>query len=415
MLSCGISSSNWNHLSRPNCTHTLIDKLTALCKRIDCNDRRTSETLECIVDASDNLKTSFDQKTCQILNKTATIIDKVKVHCDSINNNHVQTNEKTDERNKTNEKSITIHLNSNDKRSVQTNQKLPTNPNPNTRKTEHTKSTNSNNRHSTRDNCRRVPAGRNPDMQEHETVDLTCSPQPKKTINQSTLLVGSSIFKNIKVSELKKNTAVRSFPGATVKTLQNKLKQFNLDKCETIIIHVGGNDADQGIDLDNFSDNYSSLLNGLSAENRQIIVSGLLPRESVNLGPYNGCLKTLSEAQVVDFVDHYDGFLFASGDLADSYFHRDKVHPNSFGIKKMLRNIDAFHKVTGTGTHLRPSAPGRKRYSYPSHSNHSNDSKNRRSYHNGPQYCHICSRKGHGTIDCWYNGRNTNQVGFRQR
>ena len=243
--------------------------------------------------------TYFDQKTCQILNKTATIIDKVKVHCDSVNNNHVQTNEKTDERNKTNEKSITIHLNSNYKRSVQTNQKLPTNPNPNTRKTEHTKSTNSNNRYSTRDNCRRVPAGRNPDMQEHKTVDLTCSPQPKKTINQSTLLVGSSIFKNIKVNELKKNTAVRSFPGATVKTLQNKLKQFNLDKCETIIIHVGGNDADQGIDLDNFSDNYSSLLNDLSTENRQIIVSGLLPKESVNLGPYNECLKTLCEALLI--------------------------------------------------------------------------------------------------------------------
>ena len=29
MLSCWISSSNWNHLSRPNCTQTLV-----LCKSI---------------------------------------------------------------------------------------------------------------------------------------------------------------------------------------------------------------------------------------------------------------------------------------------------------------------------------------------------------------------------------------------
>ena len=66
---------------------------------------------------------------------------------------------------------------------------------------------------------------------------------------------------------------MRSIPGATVKTLQNKLKKFNLEKCETII------SADQGNELDNFSDNYSSLLNDLTAEKPQIIVSDMLPRE----------------------------------------------------------------------------------------------------------------------------------------
>ena len=115
-----------------------------------------------------------------------------------------------------------------------------------------------------------------------------------------------------------------SLSSEMVTTLQNILKQFNLDKRETAIIYVTGNDADQGIDLDNLSENYSALLNEFTAKNLSIIVSGLLPTESVNLGPYNEC-----EAQVVDFVDHYNGFLFASGDLAESYFHSDKVHPNS--------------------------------------------------------------------------------------
>ena len=214
------------------------------------------------------------------------------------------------------------------------------------------------------------------------------------------------------VNELKKNTTIRSFPGATVKSLQHKLNQFNLEKCETIIIHVGGNDAVQGIDLDDFSDNYSSLLNDLISDSRQIIVSGLLPRESANLDPYNQCLKTLCKAHMVDFVDHYKGLLFASGDLADSYFHRDKVHPNSFGIKKLLRNIDVFHRVTGSGANIKYSAPGKRRYSYPTHSNNSSYD---RSYHNRQKYCHICSRKGHDTIDCCYNGRSTGSAGFRQR
>ena len=58
------------------------------------------------------------------------------------------------------------------------------------------------------------------------------------------------------------------------------------------MIHVGGNDADQGVDLKTFTESYSSLLDNLASENRRLIVSGLLPRESVNLDPYNKGLKT---------------------------------------------------------------------------------------------------------------------------
>ena len=75
---------------------------------------------------------------------------------------------------------------------------------------------------------------------------------------------------------------------------------------------------------------YSSLLNDLTFENHHIIVSGLLPRDSAKLDPNNKCLKTLSDAHVVYFVDHYNEVLYATGDLADSYFHGDKVYHNSF-------------------------------------------------------------------------------------
>ena len=115
--------------------------------------------------------------------------------------------------------------------------------------------------------------------EEIETVDLTKSPKPKGQIYQSTLLVGSSITEDIQVNELKKHTAVRSFPGATIERLQNKLKQYNIQRCKTMIIHVGGNDADQGADLETFTESYTSLLDNLESENRRLIVSGLLPRE----------------------------------------------------------------------------------------------------------------------------------------
>ena len=58
-----------------SCVGNINDKLTALCKRIDVNDKRTSETLEFSSDASDSLKASFDQKTCKILNKATSIYE----------------------------------------------------------------------------------------------------------------------------------------------------------------------------------------------------------------------------------------------------------------------------------------------------------------------------------------------------
>ena len=233
--------------------------------------------------------------------------------------------------------------------------------------------------------------------------------------------------------------AVRSFSGATIHTLQNKLKQYDISKCETVIVHVGGNDADDGLELELFRDAYSSLLDNVSCDNRRIIVSGLLPRDSVDLHPYNACLKTVCETKNVEFVDHYNGFLLASGDIADSYYHRDKLHPNTFGTRKLLRNLDAVHRVTSPNTQPQPAGPARRSGSFAGRAGfHSRG----RGYHNGqyrngpqngpkyngpkyngpnqngpnqngPKYCHICSIRGHRTQDCWYNGRNTGMSGFK--
>ena len=61
------------------------DKLTALSKQVSCNNRTMTETLDSLNTASDSLKTNFDQNTCQILNKTTTIIDKIKQHSEKVN------------------------------------------------------------------------------------------------------------------------------------------------------------------------------------------------------------------------------------------------------------------------------------------------------------------------------------------
>ena len=105
-----------------SCVGNINDKPTALCKRLDVNDKRISETLESLSDASDSLKSSFDQKTCQILNIATSIYDGVKVRHESLYQMHVQPKEKTTFGNKQTDGSITINVTSDDRRNVQSSQ-----------------------------------------------------------------------------------------------------------------------------------------------------------------------------------------------------------------------------------------------------------------------------------------------------
>ena len=389
------------------------DKLTALSKQITCNDKKLSETLSSMNATTDNLKTSLDQKTCQLLNKTTTIIDKLKTQGETLNqtSTYHSAGPAQDKNSNANQNSTITSQHADRSDNETQNKKQPGN----------NKSQNKQNKitsHPTEPSAQRSPS-----VVDTETIiDLTSS-TPKKEITQPTLLVGSSILKGVKVSELNKNTAVRTFPGATIGKLQNRLKQFDISKCETVIIHVGGNDADEGVDLDNFRDQYSSLLDDVASDNRRIIVSGLLPRDSVDLDQYNTCLKNLCETRNVDFVDHYNGFLLASGDIVDSYYHKDKLHPNAFGTRKLLKNLDIVKRVTNFNTRPQPTGPARRNGSSIGgagfrpkvrgphvgqyRKGQYNESSHNGSNNHGQKYCHICSMRGHRTQDCWFNRRNT--------
>ena len=61
-------------------------------------------------------------------------------------------------------------------------------------------------------------------------IDVT----KKKHIKQATLLVGSSILKGVKTNELKSNTTVRSFSGATTVTLKENLDAYNLENLKLL-------------------------------------------------------------------------------------------------------------------------------------------------------------------------------------
>ena len=148
-----------------------------------------------------------------------------------------------------------------------------------------------------------------------DPIDLT----EKKYIKQSTLLVGSSILKRVKTKKLKPSVTVTSFSGATTVILQDKLSNYNIENCKTVLLHIGGNDADNGKDLDTFCDDYISLLESLVEDDRRIIISGLLPRRGMDLEPYDVQLKLVCDEILIDFVNHFDSFL-ESGKLSQTFY-----------------------------------------------------------------------------------------------
>ena len=191
-------------------------------------------------------------------------------------------------------------------------------------------------------------------------------------------------------------------------SLKSKQSEYNLDNCKTIILQVGGNDADDGTDLKTFSIQYEQLLQSLTENDHRVIVYGLLPRETVDLRPYNDKLKQVCNTCEVEFIENYDTFLLASGELPDSYYQRDKLHLNKYSTKKLLSNIDNVHRVSAQ---VQSSGPNKPTYMYrlPSQQMHHRrpGSQNRPDSHKrrSSKYCHICTRNVNATQECWFNGR----------
>ena len=114
----------------------------------------------------------------------------------------------------------------------------------------------------------------------------------------------------------------------------------------------------------------------------------------------------------MEFIENYDNFLLASGELPDSYYQQDKLHLNKYGTKKLLSNIDNVHRVSAQ---VQPSGSNKPTYMYrmPSHQMHHRrpGSQNRPDSNKiwSPTYCHICMRK-YGTKKLLSNIDNVHRV-----
>ena len=312
-------------------------------RQINSKELCITESLESLQTVTSGLKTSLDQKSCQIINKTTAVFEKVKVHEENFKTLKGTTNQPPVQQ--------TINQNISQTQPSKSDYRNPrSNANPNREQSRKIRKPSDENIHSNskrkfhKGNAEQKSSNESHSTtEEHETIDLTN--RPTRVIHKPTFLVGSSILKGIKISDLNTNVAIKTFPGATVNSIKDKLADYDLSKCKTIILHVGGNDADNSTYIETFCDNYVSLLESLQTDDRRLIVSGLLPRASVDLEPYTNKLKALCAENDLEYINHFDGFLLASGEIPETYFDSDKTHLNMSGTRKFLRNIDSVCNV----------------------------------------------------------------------
>jgi hypothetical protein len=138
---------------------------------------------------------------------------------------------------------------------------------------------------------------------QNENGKATNVPKPKDH-NTKTLIIGSSILNGIKTRRLI-HTDVCTNRGADINTLINIIERRDLSVYKTIIVHIGGNDLNNGYSLDTIYENYQSLLYLLRAQSNMetvLMVSGIPPRYGTNVQPLNMILDDLCDN--LQFIDH---------------------------------------------------------------------------------------------------------------
>ena len=172
-----------------------------------------------------------------------------------------------------------------------------------------------------------------------------------------TKITGSCALKDINTGCLGNKVRVKSFNSIKASQLREKLKNMNLEPYEKIILHIGDSDVSGGSDVATVRSSIHNLIIDLKPK-CAVVVSGLHPRAGHEIKPFNLAIKQLCNDYDVEFIDHHDSFLMASGEIPKSLFCADNVNLRPLGAASLVSNIDSVCKILRKhdrkGTSLRP-------------------------------------------------------------
>ena len=210
----------------------------------------------------------------------------------------------------------------------------------------------------------------------------------KKSVDaKSTLIIGSSITRNIQTRGLKSNVIVRSFSGAQVSDIRDEIRNFNLTGLREIIIQAGGNDVDNKRDLETIENDFAEII--LDVQHRSpstsVFISEVTPRRDLD--------PTEVNEMIADVCEMYSATVIKSSYAIPRYnvrqFRKDGTHLNRSGTRDLLYAYEQYVAVIKNG--IKP-----KVCAYCGENGHHF----RNCRHGGRLTCYTCGESGHKSKHC---------------
>ena len=179
--------------------------------------------------------------------------------------------------------------------------------------------------------------------QEQSTRDQN-TPKPKTNQHlNGTLLMGDSLLSGVNRKGLRDNVHCQPFPGATIKTIKDKISMFDLSKFRNVVIYVGGNDSAQSDDTELFVKHYKDLIALIKEKNSgcRIYLCSSCPRGDPDVSSFNDEIEGIATNHAVRFIDIYPTFYDKNKDLRTKFYgKKDWIYLSNSGTKRLLGTID---------------------------------------------------------------------------
>jgi lysophospholipase L1-like esterase len=163
--------------------------------------------------------------------------------------------------------------------------------------------------------------------------------------SENTLVVGSSMLRNITDSFKVENVEIIPISGAHVPRIKAEIRsKKHKNKYQQVCVVVGGNDVESPKEIDAIINDFDELISETKDASEHVTIASIFPRKG---GPMlqdkidetNVKLAELCLQKSCKFVDTNGSFKMLDGKRNDALYKKDGVHLNKQGNEKLLSNL----------------------------------------------------------------------------